>query len=367
MKPRRGQLAGLLLAVVCGAAAQAQSPPAQPAPTAYVPRPEVLQLFMLGRDTLNQAGRTEDSKARAEKIREAIKYLDQAATKDPKYAPAQYGVAQAYNMLASFGGAEAKEAFPRVKAAAQKALENGDHLAGGHLWLAAAYYQFEWDWAGAEREFRRALELNPREAAAQRFYARFCASLGRFEEALAAVRRSQALESNPSPAYSTLGLVSFWARRYDEAIENYQKILAANPANQTARVYVGLARAQKGQSTDALAELEKGAADRNASAVAALAYGYALAGRREEALKLLKELIEGARKPFTRFPTVVPPYRLAAVYAALAEKDQALEWLEKDYAARGGWMVWLKVDAAFDTLRHDPRFQQLLRRMNFPD
>ncbi len=380
MKPGRGLFASLLLAVALAATAQgfasvaptqAQPQPAPPtagpAPAAYVPSPEVLQLFMLGRDTLSQAGRTEDSKARAEKIRQALRYLEQAAAKDPKYAPAHYGVAQAYNMLAGFGGAEAKEAFPRVKAAAQKALENGDHLSGGHLWLAAVYYQYDWDWAGAEREFRRALELNPREAAAQRFYARFCASMGRFDDALKAIKRSQALESNPAPAYSTLGLVLFWARRYDEAIENYQKILAANPANQTAHLYVGLAYAQQGQWAEAVAELEKGAADRNAGGVAALAYGYALAGRREEALKLLKELTEGTKKPFTRFPTIVPPYRVAAVYAALGEKEQALDWLEKDYAARGGWMVWLKVDPAFDPLRQDPRFQELLQRLNFPE
>jgi len=348
---------------------QSQEADTRPSSKPHSPDTEAEQLYLKGRELLATAAGIRDSKNRAEILRKAIEYFEQAVAKDPNYAAAYIGLAQSYLSLQGFGGAARKDVIPKVKSALAKALAIDEKQADAHQLLAQAIFLFDWDWSGAEREFRRARELNPNIRGS--FFANYAALLaasGRFDDALAEVRWINELDPDPARANFGLGFILYWARHHDEAIEHYRKAIEANPQAWISHFYLGFAYVQKSRFQDAIAEFERNAGEsgRNAGAVAALAYGYAAAGNKAQATAILKELEDGYKQPFVHFPTGVPPYRVAAIYAALGDKDRALEWLERDYEGRGGWMVWVNVDPVFDNLRSDPRFQALLRRMNFP-
>jgi len=315
--------------------------------------PETYQLYLQGRYFWNY--RTQEG------FEKAIKYFQQAIEKDPTNARAYAGLADCYNVLSNYLPIPSQETFPQAKAAALKALALDDTLAEPHASLAFVYSVYDWDWAAAEKEFQRAIELNPGYETAYRWYAGFLISVGRTEEGIAATKR--ALELDPVNMHGATAWHYYFAHRYDKAIEHYLKHFELHPGRVPAHFFLAQAYEQVGRYEEAIAEFQKAVAvdPDKLRALAGLAHAYALSGRRDEARKILDQLEEQAKR------TYVSSYHLAAVQLALGDRDRAIEWLERAYQERSFWIRNLKVDPLFDSLRGDPRFQALLRRMNFPE
>jgi len=295
-----------------------------------------------------------------ENLNKAIEYSRQAIDQDPALARAYAVMASSYAMLGYFGFLPSKEAFPKAKAAALRALAIDDGLSDAHSALAATRLLHDWDWPGAEKEYRRALELNPEDAWAHQGYAVGLLVKGRLEEAVAEQRRAVELEPLAPANNLVLGAMFFWVRQYDQAVEQLRKTLELDPNIVRPRELLVLAYAHKGMYAEAMAECEKmrPLPGGNLVSRAVLGYVYALAGRRDEALNVLEEL-----KPLLEGNPLLL-YRVAFLCAALNERDQAFELLDKACDERFGLMIYLKVYAVFDNLRSDPRFQDLLRRVN---
>ena len=317
----------------------------------YTANPEAYQDYLKGRYWWN--------KANEEGIRKGIEYFQQAIAKDPGYAQPYAGLADSYAILAGGGVVPPKEAYPKAKEAAQKALEIDDTLAEAHIPLAVVKAGYDWDLPGSEDEFRRAIALNPSSARAHQAYGLILlGSTGRFEEAIVELKR--ALELDPlSPLISTnLGTVLFHARRYDQAIEQDRKVLELDPNFLAAEFFLGETYVQKSMYKEGIAELEKALAisPGYTPVLSGIGYAYAVAGIRAEAQKMLDKLNELSKQKY------VPAVSRAIIYAGLGEKDKAFEWLEKGYEERSTYGI--KADPAYDPLRSDPRFADLLRRMN---
>ena len=301
-------------------------------------------------------GRFYWEKRTPEALNRAIEYFGDAIERDPNYALSYAGLADAYALLGVFH-LPPKEAFPKAREAALNALRIDETLGEAHAALGHIKVQYEYDWAGAEREYHRAIELNPNYANAHHFYALYLAMVGRFDEGLAEIRRAQELEPFSLFIHANVGAILCEARRYGEAINHLNRVLEMNPNLDHARSFLGFAYAQKGMYEQAISEFQK----RNAPAsIVAGEPGatYALSGRRREALKEIDKLLELSKQHY------VAPINLALIYAALGDKDSALEWLEKAYQDRSTGMVWIKVNPQLDNLRSEPRFAELLRRMN---
>jgi non-specific serine/threonine protein kinase len=298
-----------------------------------------------------------------EGYRKSIEYFQQAIANDSTYAVAYTGLADSYSSLAAFGCDHPKDTYPRAKQAAQKALAIDDTLAEAHTSLALIKTLYDWDWSGAEREFQRAIALNPSYAAAHYLYGLTLGMTGRFEEAIA--QGKQALERDPLSLITNgiiLARIFYCARQYDQAIEQGRKALDLDANYIWAHWYVGLAYVQKSMYNEATAELEKALLTSPAYtlALSGTGYAYAVAGRRAEAQKVLDQLSEISKQKY------VPGWCMASIYTGLGEKDKASEWLEKSYDDRsiGSGFASIKVDPTWDPLRSDSRFADLLRRMN---
>jgi DNA-binding winged helix-turn-helix (wHTH) protein/TolB-like protein/Tfp pilus assembly protein PilF len=301
-------------------------------------------------------GRFYWEKRTPEALNRAIEYFGEAIERDPNYALAHAGLADAYALLGVFH-LPPKEAFPKAREAALNALRIDGRLAEAHAALGHIKVQYEYDWAGAEKEYQRALELNPNYANAHHFYALYLAMMGRFDEGLAEIRRAQELEPFSLFIHANVGAILCQARRYDEAVSHLGRVLEMNPNFDHARSVLGFAYLQKGMYGQAIAELQKRAVPVSGG-LGDLGQAYALSGRRSDALKEIDRLQELSKQRY------VAPYNLALIYAALGDRDNALEWLEKAYEDRSTMLVWIKVDARLDSLRSEPRFAELLRRMN---
>jgi serine/threonine-protein kinase len=315
--------------------------------------PEAYQLYLKGR---YHAGR-----ATKEGLEKGIQYFNQAIATDPSYALAYDGLAYDYR-IASEWTLSPHDAMPKAKEAAKKALELDDTLAEAHASLAVVSDFYDWDWAGAESEFKRSIELKPNYALTHEFYGLYLVSIGRSNEGIAESERAVDLDPVSSETNTELGLVLYLAHRYGQAIEQLRKTTDLDPNYWYAHEYLGLAYEQQSQYPEAIAALQKAMelAGIIAEPTAFLAHVYAVSGKRAEAQKLLDTLKERSRE------TYVPAYANATIYAGLGERDQALAWLERAYQERSSFMITLKVDAQRDSLRSDPRFHDLLRRMNFP-
>jgi tetratricopeptide (TPR) repeat protein len=285
----------------------------------------------------------------------AIEYFQQAINLDRTYALAYAGLADSYNVLSTNGVLPPKEAFPKAKEAAEKALSIDDTLAEAHTSLAFIKTVYDWDWAGAERSFKRAIELNPNYANAHYFYAfAHLLSLGRMDEASTEIRRALELDPFSLIINTNHGRLLHFARQYDRAIEQYRKTLEMDPAFPRAHDRLQEAYEQKGMYAEAIADMEKV----NPESAARLKEAHARAGAQGYWKERIVFDAEQSRQAYAS------PYFTAVKYAALGDKDVAFEWLEKAYAERDTWLVSIKMDPMLDQLRSDPRYANLLQRLN---
>ena len=317
----------------------------------YTENTDAYQLYLKGRFYWN--------KRTGESIKKAIEYFDQAIEKDPAYALAYVGLADCYVVPAN--PQPPSEKMPKARAAAMRALELDERLAEAHTALARVLVVYDWNWAGAEKEFKRAIELNPRYAGAHQWYGGYLEMLGRRDESLA--ERRQALELDPlSLAVNfELAMAFYYAREYDKAIQQFQKTLQLDPNFPLVHAHLPAAYEQKGMYDEAIAGFQKGTALRGGTewsfSMSGLGHVYAVSGKKAEARVVLDELLLISRQEY------VPADSIALVYAGLGEKDQAFAWLEKAYEEHAFKMAWLKVEPQWDSLRSDPRFADLVRRV----
>ncbi|HYW43312.1 MAG TPA: protein kinase [Bryobacteraceae bacterium] len=315
--------------------------------------PESYQLYLMGS---YHAG-----KATLEGFSKGIEYFQQAVEKDPSNALAYAGMARCYAYSGGgFGYLPPKETSPKAREAALRALEIDDTLAEAHGALAVIKWQHDWDWPSAEREFQRAVELNPNSEVVHGEYLGYLASMGRLEQAVAEGRLAQQL----NPLGGGFGWAYFFTRHYAEALPHLQRSLELDPSLSDATQNLALTLAFLGMHAQALAEAEKlsqyAHSPEHQKEALVLAYVYAVSGKPVEARKILEDFNTFSKTSY------VDAFWVARVYAGLGEKDKALEYLERAYREHSGTMWALKMDPQCDPLRSDPRFQDLLRRMNFP-
>jgi Tfp pilus assembly protein PilF len=269
-------------------------------------------------------------------------------------------MAEAYYALSNMH-LNPRDAMEKARAAAVKALHADNSQAEAHASLAVVKAFYEWDWDGADREFRRALELDPAWAGTQGWYGAFLALMGRVDESIAELARARRHDPLSLAITSTTALPLYLAGRYDEALAQTRRALELEPNFPLARVGMGVVYEQQGRLKEALVEYQMARRLDDSPEIAAfLARGYALAGRRADALHLLSELLSMSQGRY------VSPYDIALIHAGLGESELALDWLEKGYAGRSEGMVNLKTDPRWGTLRSHARFQELFRRMRFP-
>lgn len=301
-------------------------------------------------------------KGTTEDLKKCFDYFEQALEKDPRYAPAYVGLANYYSVLPFYTSSTPDEVFPKAKAAVAKAIELDDTLAEAHAAQAYIKTYYDWDWRTGEGEFRRALALDPNDADTYHMFSRFLASLGRIDEALAEVNHAKELDPMSLVIKANVGVIYYFGRRYDQAIEVLNRLLEEKPDFRIAQWGLGLVYEQKGLYQQAIAEFEKagGLEKGDANTVSSLGHVYAVAGNRKSAQEALDKL-----KNSTSLG-ILAPYELAVVYAGLGQKDQAFESLDKGRRERSTLLTYVKVDPRFENLRSDPRFQDLIRRMGFP-
>jgi tetratricopeptide (TPR) repeat protein len=294
------------------------------------------------------------NKRTGEDMKKSVEYFEQAIEEDPLYALAYTGLAFSYVTLGEWNILPAKEVFPKAKAAATKALEIDNSLAEAHVPLGAVKCNFDWDWQGAEREYKLAIELNPNDASAHQWYSEYLAVMGRFKEAFREIKRAQELDPLSLIINTVEAYLLFFAREYDKGIEQCRKVLEMDPHFPPAHRYLGLNYWGNDMYEEALEEFEK----MNNHLFQAVTY--AKMEKVTEAKKILENLIEISNKED------VPGISLAiaGIYFALGEDDQGFKWLERAYEKRDRGMVEIKVAPIYDSVRSDPRYKALLKKMN---
>ena len=319
----------------------------------YTENTEAYQLYLKGR--YYTAKLTKDG------LQKGNEYFDQALEKDPNYALAYGGRAGNY-ILASEWFILPKEAVSKTREAAKKALAIDESLADPHASLALVAYWYDWDWTAADREFKRAIELDPSDARTRGFYSWFLVSVGRTDQALAEAKRGQELDPISAEITAFRGLTLFLARQNDQAIVQFRKAVDLDPTYFFAHLFLGQALEEQGKLAEAIAEIERARQLEGeiAQIWAMLGHVYALSGRRIDAQRIIAELKDPAGRVY------VPSYLPALVYAGLGDKDEAFAWLERAYSERSAFIAWfVPVDPVWDNLRSDPRFAELLRKVGF--
>jgi serine/threonine protein kinase/Tfp pilus assembly protein PilF len=313
---------------------------------------EAYQLYLQGRFYWN--------KYTEEGFRKSIEYFKRAIEKDPAYALAYSGLADAYSLLGELSVAPPKESFPQARTYAEKALALDETLPDAHLSLGIVELLYEWDWPGAEKELRRAKELDPNNPQVYHFYAHYLQSVERMEESINETKRGVELDPTSLVINAELGWAYYCARHHDQAIAQGRKTLELDPNF----VYTSWVIAQSYEQTEkyqeSVAELKRA---RTIDAkwpyiIAELGYAYAVSGERSEAEKILQQLNERAAREY------IDAILIAYIYVGLGQKDQAFAWLEKAYQERSGLMPWLKGEPKWDPLRGDARFADLVRRVD---
>ena len=321
--------------------------------------PEAYQLYLKGRYHANQQTAAE--------VKKGIAYFQQAIDRDPGYALAYAGLADSYSILGGgFMYVPPSDSFPQAKAAAMKALELDDTLAEAHAALAYAVLFADWDWPTTEREFKRAIELNPNSALSHSRYAECLKTRLRFNESMAEAQRAQELDPLSPDIASELGVVHFMARRYDASIVQFQKALDLNPNLPAVHATLAIAYAMKRMYPQAFAEYDKIAdqdkvtAAENQFVAAVLGWLYAVSGRRTDALRIAQEFKDLSAHSYVDF------YWSGMIFAGLGDKDAAFRSLEKSYQQHAATMPYLAVDPFWYGMHSDPRYADLLRRMALP-
>jgi eukaryotic-like serine/threonine-protein kinase len=315
----------------------------------YTANSEAYQQYLRGRYFWNK--RTPDS------IAKSIEYFDAAIAKDSGFALAYAGLADSY--VVPMNEMAPRYSMPKAKAAAMRALQIDDSLAEAHTSLARVLQFYEWNWTEAEREFKRAIELNPRYAVAHQWYGGYFASIGHREEAVEERRTALELDPLSTPVNFDLGQAFYFRREYDKALEQFRKTLELDPSFPSAILYIPLVYSQKGMHEEAIGSVRQ--VPESSVGTAVLGYVLAAGGREAEARQELAELKR------LRDQEYVSAVLIAYVHAGLGEKDEALAWLEKGYEERAHHMLYLKVEPRWDALRNDPRFIEVLRRVGFPE
>ncbi|MEO8573705.1 MAG: tetratricopeptide repeat protein, partial [Pyrinomonadaceae bacterium] len=311
------------------------------------------QLYMKGRYLLLKANKPDTESS--------ISYFQQAIDADPNYALAYAGLADAYRGLSVGGEVPSSDSMPKAKAAALRAIELDDTLAEGHANLGHIMFWFDWDWDAAENQYKRALELDPNSADSLQFYAHLLSSSGRHAEALAKIKRARELNPLNLRVNAIEGMLLIYAGKPDEALATLQKTLELEPNHRLSNTFVARAYIEKRMFTEAIASTEK-LKEQFPGATEPIAYGtYALvqSGKVSEARTVLTELLSAST---TRY---VPPYNIALVQNALGDHEKALDFLEKAFDEKDVRIVFLKVEPRWNDLRSEPRFIDLMKRMNF--
>jgi serine/threonine protein kinase/TolB-like protein/Tfp pilus assembly protein PilF len=331
-------------------------PRPQPLPKAQTVSPEAYETYLKANSYLDQFD-----------FQKSIDYYNQAIKLDPNYAPIYAHMATSYFFLGFFSVIPPTQAWGKVKELAMLATEKDDQLPDGHAALALAKLHYDWDFAGAEREFKRALELNPSNADIRHEYAHYLMAMGRMAESAAESKRALDLDPVDDNLTDCLCWHSFAARQYDESIRMARDLLIRVPDDFWELAILGWDYEQKGMHEQAIAEFKKAVelTDKNSPDfspffLAGLAHAYAVAGRRSDAQQVLQGLLGRAGKSY------VSSFDIALIYTALGEKDKAFAWLEKAMAERSTWLVYSKWEPRLDPLRSDPRFRDLLRRIGLP-
>ena len=323
----------------------------------YTTNPDAYQLYLKGRFYWN--------KLTPKDLRQSLEFYQQAIDKDPAFALAYVGISDTYMGLGipdvMLGVIPPQESVRKARNAADKALEIDPTLAEAYASRAHVKWK-ERDWAGADEDFKHSIELNGNYSNAHRFYAIYLVSMGRSEEAVREVRRSEELEPLSVSVKAHLAFIFYFARRYDEAIAAGKKAVELDAMSTVAHQRLGSAYEQTGMFPEAIAEFQKAVdgSNRVQLAVASLAHAFALAGKRAEAEKLLAELKERSGSEY------VSSYLIAEIYVALGEKEAAFNLLDKAYDERSIDLVLAKVDPRLDPLRDDPRFQELVKKVGIP-
>lgn len=305
-------------------------------------------------------GRYHWNKRTQEGIEKGIEYFHEAIALDPRYALAYAGLADSYALLGAveYAALPPVEAMRRAREATLKALEIDDTLAEAHASLAYVHI-FDWNWAEAERAYRRSIELNPSYATAHHWYAHYLTAMGRQTEAVTRLQRARELDPLSLPINSGMGWHYYLTRQYDEAIHEYRKTIELSENFYMAHFLLGMALEQVGRFDEALTSYERAISLSGASPamLAAPGHAYALSGRHHEARAVLASLHALAARQF------VSPYHVAVIHAALGETDQAFDWLTRACDEQSEALLWLAVDPMLDALRPDPRFARIMARI----
>jgi adenylate cyclase len=293
-----------------------------------------------------------------------IECMKQAIDKDSDYALAYSGLADCYTLLRYYGAPETIQAAPLAKAAALKALELDPNLAEAHVSLGRVAWISDWNWQEAEREFKRALALDSDSEAAHGTYGGYLLAMGRFEQAFAERKRSQELDPLAPGRIANLGDIFYFERRFDEAIDLYRKVIELEPNYAQAHYSLGWCYALKQMYPEGIKEMLSANSLSGEVPIykASLCWAYARAGKEQEASQLRAELNRFEKKSY------VSPYIFAIIHDGFGDYARAIDQLEKAYEQRDYLMIWLKVDVVFSSrLRSNPRFQEIVRRMDFPE
>jgi DNA-binding winged helix-turn-helix (wHTH) protein len=304
-------------------------------------------------------GRSFCNKMSEEDVRKSIAYFEAALTQAPQYAPAQAGLADAHNLFAYFGTVPPHEARACSMEFTAKALAIDPELAEAHTSLAGVKFLYDWDWDGAQKQFLKALELNPHYAAAHQRYADLLSATGKQDEAMEQMRFAQQLEPLAPVLDMQMAWTCYVARDFKQAEAESWKALAMEPRFAAAQHTLGLAYEQMSMYEEAIVELENARAcsDNHPATVAALGHAFASAGRRGDAVEMLGQLERMAQQRY------VSGYWRSILYCGLSEEKLALEWLDNGFQERDVWLIWLKVEPRLDRLRHTARFEQLLQQI----
>jgi serine/threonine protein kinase/Tfp pilus assembly protein PilF len=321
----------------------------------YTENLEAYNLYLQGRFFWNK--RTDEG------AKKAIEYFEQSIEKDPSYALAYTGLADSYLLLPYYFTISPKEVYPKAKEAAQKALEIDNTLSEAHTSMAMIKLTYDWDWVGAEKEFKRAIELNPSYATAHHWYAWFLMWMARFNEAMEEIERARDLDPLSLIINRDIGTVSLLARQYDQAIEILQKMLEMSPNFPQTRIYLARAYFLKSMYKKALSVLQK---EKELIGLYPLLESwigicYMKMGQKTKTQEVLDQLIQRSEQEY------VSSYFIALIYFAIGENDQGFKRLDQAYNERSGFLCYLKTEPILDNLRSDPRFQDLMQRMNFPE